>query len=103
MQVTEDETLPLKVAFMAEIDEVAYRHSRHAQVVKKLGFMLRRQFRDGFEFHDDAAEDEQVGLVAGRELVAFVIDFQLLLGQERDSPKGKLDFEALLVDFPAIP
>jgi hypothetical protein len=65
--------------------------------------VLRQQLSNRLELHDDAAEDEQVGLVAGRELVAFVIDFQLLLGQERDSPKGKLDFEALLVDFPAIP
>jgi hypothetical protein len=75
VQVTEDESLPLKGAFVAEVDQVAHCHSRHAHVVEQLGFMLRRQFRDGFEFHDDAAEDEQVGLVAGRKLVPFVRDF----------------------------
>ena len=85
MQVTDCEPLPLKVAFVPDVDEVAHFHSRHAHVVKHWASYSGSSSVTALSSSDDAAQDEQVGFVAGRKLVVFVIDFQFLLGQERGS------------------
>jgi len=42
VQVVEDDSLPLKLAFVAEIDKIAHRHSRHTHVIEELSVHVYR-------------------------------------------------------------
>jgi hypothetical protein len=42
------------------------------QVVEQLGFVLGGKSFDGFQFNDDLAEEEQVGLVFGDKFAAYL-------------------------------
>ena len=53
---------------------------------------------DGFEFHDNLAKANQVGLVLGTELPSFVGEFEFGLGHKQDSLHLKLDLQTFLID-----
>src|ERR1051325_4607418 len=97
-ELREDDALEIHSASFAEVDQVAQRLFRDAQVVDELGLVLREQLADGFEFDDDAFKDEQIGDVTLFEFTALVEAGQFLFGAEGDGAKFQLDFHALLVD-----
>ena len=99
MKVGQDEAFPLQLAFVAEVEQVADRLAGDAHVVEQLGFVVRGQLGDGFQFDNDPFLNEQVGLVDGLELVLFVDQAKFVLGPKRDAAQLQLDFEALLIDL----
>lgn len=58
MEIVQNEPLPLEVALMAKIHEVANAHPRYSHVVEQLRFVFRQYFRNGLEFHDDSTKHE---------------------------------------------
>ena len=62
MKVGQDEALPLQLAFVAEVEQVADRLAGDAHVVEELGFVIRGQFGDGFQFNDDPFVTNRSGL-----------------------------------------
>ena len=64
MEIGKDEPFPLQFPLMPEIDEIAHRLPGNPHVVEELGFVVRDEFAHGLELDDDAAEREQIRLVA---------------------------------------
>jgi hypothetical protein len=98
-ELGENDALPLQPTFAGEVDEISDRLFRDAEVINELSLVLREELRNGFQFHDEAIENEQVGDITLLEFAGLVKTPQLLLGSERDSPQFQLDFEAFLVKF----
>jgi hypothetical protein len=58
MQIGKDEPSPLQFAFVPKVEQVADGLAGNPHVVEQLCFMVRNQFRDGFQFDDDATKDK---------------------------------------------
>ena len=69
MKVGRDKAFPLQFAFVAEVNQVADRLAGDAHIVEELGFVIRRQFGNGFQFDNDPLKDEQIRFVSRFELM----------------------------------
>lgn len=67
-----DGSFPFELGVVTEVDEEAEFKAGCFEVVVELGAVLVCEFGDGFEFDDDFAETDEVGLVGLFEGNVFV-------------------------------
>jgi len=58
MEIVQNESLPLEIAFLAEVQQIAELLASNSHVIEKLGLVIRTQVGDRLEFPDDGTVDD---------------------------------------------
>ena len=67
---------------MAEVDQVTDRLPADPKIIQHLGFVLRQELHNGFQFNNDASEYKQVWSVPPVQCSTFVEAGQSRFGLE---------------------
>src|SRR5207302_3461650 len=83
---------------MTEVHEQAELVAGRVQIIEDLSAMFVGQRRNGFEFDDDFAKTNEIGLISLSQRSTAVTQGQLRLRNGRNLQVFELDFHALLIN-----
>jgi hypothetical protein len=81
-----------------QVDQQPDAQTGRLQVIEDLSAMLRCEFANGLQLHDDTTEADEVWRVGLSELSTFVFQSKRGLGDKRDAPRPEFQVQSFLID-----